>query len=87
MIRVSKPRTSIAQDRVKKIFKPQFLAITIHQEVPKLLLLQEHRGLVAKALDCHALWKAVAAVRDRPPAGTCICSNPRFPPKNLVQFF
>jgi len=34
MIRVSKPRTSDAKDKVKKIFKPQFLAITIHLEVP-----------------------------------------------------
>lgn len=56
--------------RSKKIFQPQFLGITIHQEIPKLLLLQEHHSLVAKALDCQALWKAVAVVRDQPPAWT-----------------
>ena len=67
-----------------KTFKAQFLGVTIHQEVPKLLLLQVHCGLVAKALDCQALWKAAAAVRDRPPAGTWRCYNPRFQPKNLV---
>jgi hypothetical protein len=30
----------------------------------KLLLLQEHYGLVVKALTYQDLWKAVAAVRD-----------------------
>ena len=70
MIRGSKPRTSDAKETVKKIFKPQFFGVTVHHEVPKLLLLQEHRGLVAKALDCRVLWKAVAVVRNQPPAGT-----------------
>jgi hypothetical protein len=32
-----------------------FLDLTIHQEVPKLLLQQELRGLVAKALACQTL--------------------------------
>jgi hypothetical protein len=50
---------------VKKNFQ-----VTVHQKVPKLLLLQEHRDLVTKTLDCQALWKTAAAVRDRPPAGT-----------------
>jgi len=39
MIRGSKPRTSDAKERVKKIFKPQFFGVTVHHEVPKLLLL------------------------------------------------
>ena len=45
-----------AQDnKLKKKNSTKVHGLTIHWEVPKLLLQQEICGLVAKALDCQAL--------------------------------